>query len=186
MTADYKIVLDACVLANARVCDLYPKLAESPRMLIPRWSDKILEETYTTHTEKLGWDTELADSFQKVLKKVFPDARISGYEELIPLMANDEKDRHVLAAAVKDKVDLIVTFNLKDFKPKHLDKWDIKAVHPQDYLLSLYSINPAIVFAKVASIAAKRKTDLESVLIKLGVSLPVFSEKLLEDMGAST
>ena len=186
MTADYKIVLDACVLANAMVCDLYLRLAEHPRMLIPRWSEQILSETYTTHTEKLDWDSTLAESFRNAVKRAFPDANIKGYEELIPLMTNDEKDRHVLAAAVRDKVDLIVTFNLRDFKPEHLEKWGIRAVHPQDYLLTLYSINPAVVFAKITAIASKQKADLESLIIKLGVSLPDFSEKLLEDMGISS
>ena len=30
MRADFKIVLDACVLANYSVCDLFLKLAERP------------------------------------------------------------------------------------------------------------------------------------------------------------
>src|SRR5690625_7455689 len=38
-------------------------------------------------------------------------------------MANDTKDRHVLAAAVHEKLNLIITFNLRDFKAKDLKKW---------------------------------------------------------------
>ena len=80
MTADYKVVLDACVLANAGVCDLYLRLAEHPRMLIPRWSEEILEETYKTHTEKLNWNPKIAESFQRVVRVAFPDACISDYK----------------------------------------------------------------------------------------------------------
>ncbi len=45
MRADFKIVLDACVLANFSVCDLYLRLAERPRLYLPRWSTQILDET---------------------------------------------------------------------------------------------------------------------------------------------
>lgn len=183
MIADYKVLLDACVLANFAVCDLYLRLAEHPRLLLPKWSEDILEEVRRTHVEKLDWPEHLVDSFQKAVREAFPEAMISGYEELIPLMKNNKKDRHVLAAAVREKLDLIVTFNLKHFKSEHLDPWKIKAVHPQDYLLSLYSMNPAVVVAKISRISQKKGEDLEDTIIHLGNALPTFSARLLEDMG---
>jgi hypothetical protein len=36
MRADFKVVLDACVLANFGVCDLLLRLAERPRLYLPR------------------------------------------------------------------------------------------------------------------------------------------------------
>jgi len=54
MNADYKVLIDACVLANFGVCDLYLRLSEAPRMLLPKWSQQILDEVYRTHTLKLG------------------------------------------------------------------------------------------------------------------------------------
>lgn len=42
MQADFKIVIDACVLANIAVCDLLLRLAEKPRLLIPKWSREIM------------------------------------------------------------------------------------------------------------------------------------------------
>jgi hypothetical protein len=68
MIAEDKILLDANVLANYSVCDLYLRLAEKPRLFLPKWSPDILDETYRTHIEKLGWDKPLADSFQMALK----------------------------------------------------------------------------------------------------------------------
>ena len=47
----------------------------------------------------------------------FPDARVTSYEELIGSMPNHPKDRHVLAAAVAGRADILVTENLKDFPP---------------------------------------------------------------------
>ena len=44
----------------------------------------------------------------------FPDALVENYESLIPgLTLPDEKDRHVLAAAIKTNSNVIVTNNLK-------------------------------------------------------------------------
>jgi hypothetical protein len=183
MNADYKILLDANVLANYAVCDLYLRLAEKPRLFLPKWTNQILDEVYRTHTKKLGWDKKLAKSFRSVLTVQFPEAFITGYEELVPLMTNDEKDRHVLAPAVREKLDIIITFNLKDFKPVDLKKWNINAWHPQDYLLTLYSMNPPVVTMKLNQIARKRGEELEDTIIHLGQPLPAFSTRLLEDMG---
>jgi predicted nucleic acid-binding protein len=47
----------------------------------------------------------------------FPDARVTSYEEMISSMTNHPKDRHVLAAAVAGRADMLVTENLKDFAP---------------------------------------------------------------------
>jgi hypothetical protein len=47
----------------------------------------------------------------------FPDARETSYEKLISSMTNHPKDRHVLAAAVAGRADVLVTENLKDFPP---------------------------------------------------------------------
>ena len=55
MRADFKVFLDACVLANFGVCDLLLRLAEKPRQYLPVWSKAVLDEVYRTHTEKLGW-----------------------------------------------------------------------------------------------------------------------------------
>lgn len=183
MSADYKILLDANVLVNFAVCDLYLRLAEKPRLFLPKWTDQILDEVYRTHIHQLNWNTQLADTFKKAVSDAFPEAFIRGHEKLIPFMINEEKDRHVLAAAVKEKLDIIITFNLRDFKPEDLNMWGIRAIHPQDYLLTLYSINPQVVIMKLNQIARKKDEELEDTILFLGKSLPIFSTRLLEDMG---
>lgn len=173
----------ANVLANFAVCDLYLRLAEKPRLVLPKWTNQILDEVHRTHVEQLGWDQTLADTFRKAVTKSFPEAFISGYEDLVPLMTNDQKDRHVLAAAVREKLDIIITFNLKDFKPGDLEKWNVRALHPQDYLLTIYSMNPQVVIMKLNQIARKKEEELEDTIIRFGKALPAFSTRLLEDMG---
>src|SRR5215470_11308743 len=99
MTVAPLVVLDACVLANFSLCDTLLRLAEPPRLYEPKWSEEIIRETIRTLESKLEWPSSLTDYFQAELRAHFGEAWISGYESLIPRMANDEKDRHVLAAA---------------------------------------------------------------------------------------
>ena len=91
MKADFKVCIDACVLANARVCDLLLRLAEKPRMYLPVWSQQILDEVHRTHIGKLGWEKRLTDSFSNAVQEAFPDASIDAYEHIIPKLENDEK-----------------------------------------------------------------------------------------------
>jgi hypothetical protein len=70
------------------------------------------------------------------MRLAFPDAEVTGYESLIGSMANDEKDRHVLAATVRADAEILVTFNLRDFAEQALKPFDIAAVHPDEFLLN--------------------------------------------------
>lgn len=180
--ANFKVVIDACVLANARVCDVFLRLAESPRLYLPRWSHEILEETRRTHVDKLSWPSKIADSFQSELKRFFPEALIDGYQHLIGHCTNEPKDRHVLACAIHSKAELILTFNKKDFPPGALEPWQVEALHPQDYLLALYSMDAAIVIYRLSTICRKRNTTLEDYLLHLGRWLPAFSQKIICDL----
>jgi len=49
----------------------------------------------------------------------FPEAFVTDHHLLIPSMTNQEKDCHVLAAAVKAGAQVIVTTNLKDSPPSY-------------------------------------------------------------------
>lgn len=71
------------------------------------------------------------------------DCLVENYEHLIPQlgMLPDLNDRHVLAAAIKGGADLIVTKNLSDFPSSVLAPYDIEAVHPDDFLLDLESLD---------------------------------------------
>lgn len=73
------------------------------------------------------------------------DALVTGYESLIAAMVlPDPNDRHVLAAAVACRASCIVTFNLADFPPNRLAPHGLHAVHPDDFLLDVESIDPAV------------------------------------------
>jgi len=182
MKADFKIVIDACVLANIVVCDAFLRLAEKPRLFLPRWSTEILDETRRVH-QKLSWPDELAESWRCKVEHSFPDAIVDDYEHLLEKVTNHEKDRHVLAAAIRAGASVIVTFNKKDFPETTLTPWGIEVCHPQDYLLTLYSMAPEIVVLKLNQMARKRDKDFIDLLLLLGKALPTFTSHLINDLG---
>ena len=56
------------------------------------------------------------------------DALVTGFDELIPsLTLPDPHDRHVLAAAIHGRADVIVTKNLKHFPAAALTRYGIEA-----------------------------------------------------------
>lgn len=178
----YGVVLDACVLANQAVCDLYLRLAEKPMLYVPLWSKDILDETHRTHVQRLGWPPRIADNFRQALESSFPEALVRGYEPLIEVMTNDAKDRHVLAVAVKSRATTIVTFNVKHFQADALKQWDMEVRHPSEYLLTLYSISRSNVRRKLHDIADRRRCDVQQVLKRLSLACPAFAERVLNEL----
>ncbi len=182
MRADFKVVLDACVLANYGVANLLLLLAEKPRLDLPLWSEIILTETRKTQILHLGWPERIAESFQRQLRAAFPESLVAGYEHMMDQCTNDPKDRHVLACAIQSKAEVILTFNLKDFQTQALAPWQIIAIHPQDYLLMLFELEPLHVMDQIGGISQKRGLTVEDHLIDLGKFLPEFATHLLDQL----
>ena len=175
MTGTLPVVLDACVLTNFSLCDTLLRLAEPPRLFDPKWSEDIIRETTSTLESKLGWPISLTAYFESELRSHFSEAWISGYEPLIPQMANDKKDRHVLAAAVHGEARIIVTFNLRHFRSEHLEPWGVRALHPEVLLIEIFHQERARVMTKLNQQAADRGRTLRQLLDILGASVPAFA-----------
>ena len=75
-------------------------------------------------------------------------------DRLVPAMANDEKDRHVLAAAVVSDAQAVVTLNLKDFPVEACEPFAIEPLHPDVFLIDLYNLDAQEVFEAVERQAA--------------------------------
>ncbi|HRQ90662.1 MAG TPA: PIN domain-containing protein [Bacteroidia bacterium] len=186
--SNYRAVLDACVLANHGVCDLLLRLAERPRLYTPVWSPDILEETVRTQITKLKWPPELADHWRSEVMRYFPESLVDDASCLEPVLTNDVKDRHVLAAAIRAGALTIVTFNLCDFSSPSLEPWSIRAVHPADYLITLHTIAPDVVVAKLMEMVRDRQTKDPGLtpqvyLSKLARSVPAFAAHLADSLG---
>ena len=118
MKADFGVVLDACVLLPMPLADTLFRLAEHPRFYLPQWTDEIMEEVTRNLVSKWNKTPEQAAHRGAALRNAFPEAWVDdGYKSITVLMTNDLKDRHVVAAAVRSKSEVIVTFNKKHFPP---------------------------------------------------------------------
>lgn len=182
MKADFRVFVDANVLADITVCDLLLSLAERPRQLVVLWSEAVLAEVERVHRDRLNWPEDLVKYFQGEVRRAFPDAIVKGYEPLLSAVQNDPKDHHVLAAAIQGQASAILTFNLKDFPEEALAPWGIQAAHPQDYLLTLYDMDEKQVVSRIGVIAGRKGEEAEDVLLRLGRPLPAFAARLLEDL----
>lgn len=139
MKGEFIACLDSCVLCPPALCDIRLRLAEHPRLYRPVFSMAILDEVERNQTTKFKrlYSEEKAASWRKEVLTAFPEALVEHEELLIPVLTNHEKDRHVLAAGIKGQSQVIVTANLKHFKEVDLAPWNIEALHPQSFLLTL-------------------------------------------------
>jgi hypothetical protein len=78
------------------------------------------------------------------------DALVTGYEDLIEgLHLPDPDDRHVLAAAIRGRADVIVTRNTKDFPGNALKPFGITAQHADEFVVHLLDLAPGLVIEAV-------------------------------------
>ena len=87
------------------------------------------------------------------------DALVTRYEDLIDgLHLPDPDDRHVLAAAIRGRADVIVTANLRDFPANILGEFGIEAQHPDAFILYLLNLAPS----QVAGAARDHRDSLRN------------------------
>ena len=129
------VVLDACTLYPAALRDVLMRMALH-RLIQARWTDAIHDEWIKAvlrkrpdlSREKLQRTRELMDLHAE-------DSLVTGYEPKIhDLELPDANDRHVLAAAIKAKAEIILTWNTKDFPEVKLKPHGIHTETP-DYLI---------------------------------------------------
>ncbi|UYU31976.1 PIN domain-containing protein [Siccibacter colletis] len=146
----YPVVLDACVLYPARLRDLLMHLGIAG-LYQPKWSAEIHREWCRNLLMNRPDITQAAlTRTVELMEKALPDARVVGFETLIEgLTLPDENDRHVLAVALRAKAEVIVTLNQKDFPASALQKFNIEALHPDDFITDLLDLSPGIALEAV-------------------------------------
>lgn len=146
--ANFTVVYDACVLYPAPLRDMLVRLAVTG-LFRARWTDDIHAE-WIGNLQKKRQDipeTKLQQTRQ-LMDRAVPDCLVYGYEPLIEsLNLPDPDDRHVLAAAIRAKAEVIVTFNGRDFPEEKLTEFDIYTQHPDDFIAYLYDLSPQTVVA---------------------------------------
>ena len=134
-----RTVLDACVLFPAPLRDFLMHLALLD-IFEARWTEEIHAE-WIRNVLKIRSDLtiEQLTRTKDLMNSHVRDCLVSGYEKIIKtLTLPDENDRHVLAAAIHCKADVILTFNLRDFPESVLSSFGIKAISPDVFLGELF------------------------------------------------
>lgn len=173
--APFRVVIDACALIPLTLCDTLMRAAAAGYFQL-YWSAEILEETRRNLVSKLGIPEDKAASRCDAMRHRFPEAMVTGYEPYIDAMANDPKDRHIAAAALKASAQVIVTTNLRDFK--HLPE-GMEAQSPDEFLYNLFGLRPdgMVALVKAQAAALKRPAiTFEQVLGGLATVAPRFAE----------
>jgi hypothetical protein len=86
------------------------------------------------------------------------DCLVTDYEELIPsIKLPDPDDRHVVAAAIVGRCDVIVTQNIKDFPEAVLAPYGIAVQHPDEFLCNHLNLAQPLFFNVVKKVRARLK-----------------------------
>jgi hypothetical protein len=97
------------------------------------------------------------------MNRAVPDCLVTGQLKLVPaLELPDPDDRHVLAAAICAKAEVIVTFNEKDFPAEILEPFDVCTQHPDEFVSHLISLDWSGVCRAVKSQRASLKNPTRS------------------------
>jgi hypothetical protein len=121
MRADCRVLLDACVLIPMPLADTLPRMAEAPRLYLPKWSQAVMDEVTRTLVAKWAMDLPKVRRREEALRRHFPEAWVEGFEPIVDSMTNHPGDRHVLAAAVRSHSQLIVTYSHRHFSADSLE-----------------------------------------------------------------
>jgi len=143
-----------------------------------RWTEAINDEWTRNLKAKRPELSEKIDRTRLQVDKSVPDCLISGYESLIPsLNLSDLNDRHVLAAAIRGRADVIVTYNLEDFPDSVLAGFGIEAWHPDRFVSHLLSLDDIKVCNAIKELLARLRNppvalnDYLENLEKVGLSI---------------
>jgi len=152
----FTAVLDTNVIYPVIIRDLLFWFAYYD-LYTPKWSHHIFDE-WKEVMQRKGISPEEAEKRVKKANLAFPDALVQNYEGLIELLnLPDEKDRHVLAAAIKTNAHIIVSNNIKDFPEEVPDNYGLKIKTPDDFLTDIIDLNTEIAIEAFKEMVLNKK-----------------------------
>ena len=149
------VVYDANVLYPNVTRDLLIRIAQAG-LVQAKWTDKILDETFTALSTKLPEvDGQKWERVRRLMQSAIRDGLVVGYEPLIDVVSGlpDPDDRHVVAAAIKCKAQVIVTNNVRDFPESALAPWNVEAKQPDAFVMDQINLDARAVYSAVQQIA---------------------------------
>lgn len=159
------VVYDANVLYPSTLRDLLIRVAQAG-LVGAKWTDEILDEVFDNLSgNRPDLDPAALARTRELMVRSVRDCLVVGYQPLIDtLHLPDPKDRHVLAAAIKSRAQIIVTNNLKDFPAHLLEGWNVEAKHPDEFVLDQIDLDRQAVYGAVQRIADAWRNPPRTVL----------------------
>ena len=160
----FTALFDANVLYPAPLRDFLLQLAVE-KLFRARWTNAIHDE-WIRAAKKTRPDIASSkwDTLRTLMDDHVEDCIVSDFEPMIETLSlPDPNDRHVLAAAIKGRADVIVTFNLQHFPEAKLNKYNLVAQHPDVFSRRLIDLAPDIVVASARMVRARLKKPPQSV-----------------------
>ena len=141
----FTALLDANVLYPAPMRDVLMQLAVTD-IFKAKWTSDIHREWIEALLRNQPHrDRAVLERTRDLMDASTRDCLVTGYEGLIPsLELPDPDDRHVLAAAIVGRCDVIVTQNQKDFPDATLSQFGIETQHPDEFLCNHLSLAPGL------------------------------------------
>lgn len=151
----FTCVLDTNVIYPIDIRDLLFWFA-SYDLFTPKWSKHIFSEWENVMKRKGIPDEEIKKRLSKA-QHAFPDALVDNYEPLVnSLELPDDKDRHVLAAAIKTNANIIVTNNMKDFPAAYLASFGLTAKTADDFISDTIDLNTGLALEAFRALVLNR------------------------------
>lgn len=163
--SSFTALYDANVLYSAPLRDLLMRLALTG-LFRAKWTEDIHAEwTRNLLANRPDITREQVDRIKRLMNEHTKDALVEGYQPLIPAIQDlpDPDDRHVLAAAIVGRANVIVTYNLKDFPQPALALFGIEAQHPDEFIRHLIDLNEIAVCTAVQQQRLALKNPPKSV-----------------------
>ena len=147
------------------------------------WSPQILEDTVRNLLADARSTPEKASRFCAAMERAFPEAMVEPPSRLADQLGCDPGDRHVLAAAIAAKAELIVTLNVRHFPAVVLEPLGIEAVTPDQFLCNLLDLAPGAIHCCLETIAARQRNPArtaQALLQILSRQAPTFASRCME------
>jgi predicted nucleic acid-binding protein len=155
-----RLVLDANVLYSNHLRGFFLWMASRGLFQI-FWSHEIWDEVFRNYSSDPEKEELFRQDVEQVIWRSFPESM----KKLRPARAlaglPDRNDEHVVALALQEGVENIVTFNLKDFPEGIMQELSIRCSHPDLFLIETYDEQRNEVVAALREhLQALRKTKL--------------------------
>jgi predicted nucleic acid-binding protein len=168
----FTALIDTDVLVGFLARDILLNLAEAGFFRLALSTTSLHDEFPRAFQNAKGTDkTEAGERVRVAIATAFDDALVEPDPGLIAaLVMRDPDDRHIVAAAIQAKANVIVTWNVKDFEAHVLAPYGIDVLTPDDFItdtIGLYELDACAVLQRMRLDFRKPAMDADAFLISM-------------------